>query len=177
MSLRTFDVVVPPVATRSNMYLTDLSVALAGTVALALTVPFEHEVVVGNPATTGVEDRVQLVALVTVADKDTDPPVDVIEDGVATKDEIVGLGLPLDAPAGVNDPRIVIPPTTSERTAMAETKRPQMVREFTGWEVRHPPAGEGHGFLNTYFASDFRSIRMLQKVLSNRTVCCGSHGK
>ena len=47
---------------------------LTGTLTLSETVPFEQGSVVGSPARVGVEEKVQLVALVICAVSDKAPP-------------------------------------------------------------------------------------------------------
>jgi hypothetical protein len=53
-------------------------------------VPLEQGTVVGNPVTTRLEEKTQLVALVTCADKLTDPPEGLREEGVTANDDTVG---------------------------------------------------------------------------------------
>jgi len=49
---------------------------LAGTATTSVTLPFEQGMVTGNPVIGSFDEKAQLVALVTVADKVTDPPED-----------------------------------------------------------------------------------------------------
>jgi hypothetical protein len=63
---------------------------LVGTFTFSSTVPLEHGSVAGSPTTGLFEVNVQLVALVTLADKVTAPPDEPSEGGVAAKEETVG---------------------------------------------------------------------------------------
>jgi len=114
-SLKAFvSVIVAPIAASLNVYPSALPVGSAGTATLSLTVPLAHETVTGSPLSTGVEDKVQLLALVTVPESRTDPPASVSEAGVATNDGMTGRGL--EAPADAVEP-IVTPQIARVNTA------------------------------------------------------------
>jgi hypothetical protein len=66
--------VLVPETDRANLYLIAFRVVLAGTVTSWLTLPDVQGAVTGNPETVGVEEKVQLVALATTADRVTVPP-------------------------------------------------------------------------------------------------------
>ena len=66
--------VLVPATDRANLYLIAFRVVLAGTVTSWLTLPDVQGTVTGNPGTAGVEEKVQLVALATTADRVTVPP-------------------------------------------------------------------------------------------------------
>ena len=76
---------------------------------------------------TGVEDKVQLSALVMVAESRTDPPAAVSESGVATNDEISGLGL--EAPADPDEHPMVTPQIPRVNTALVAIRRSRLIRK------------------------------------------------
>jgi len=61
-----------------------------GIVTTSVTVPLEHGIVVGNPVATRREEKLQVMAFVTCADKVTDPPEALSPDGVTENDDTVG---------------------------------------------------------------------------------------
>jgi hypothetical protein len=63
---------------------------LGGTVTTSVTVPFEQGIVTGNPVTPRPEEKSQLVAFATRADKVTDPPEALRADGVTANDDTAG---------------------------------------------------------------------------------------
>ena len=128
-SLRAFvSVVVAPIAASLNVYLSALPVGSGGTATFSLSVPLAHEAVTGSPLITGVEDNVQLVALVTVAESRTDPPARVSESGAATNDEMVGLVL--EAPADAVEPPIATPQIARVNTALVAIRRSRLIRNL-----------------------------------------------
>ena len=65
----------------------------AGIVTCSDTIPFMQGIVAGNPGTAGEDEKVQLIALATVADNVTTPPEEVTEDGVTVGGDTVGAGV------------------------------------------------------------------------------------
>jgi len=63
---------------------------MAGTVTFSVTVPLVQGTVAGSPARAGVEENAQLVAFVTSAESETEPPEAVREFGAAANDDTVG---------------------------------------------------------------------------------------
>jgi hypothetical protein len=57
--------VFAPVTDRWKLYLSALFLKLAGTITSSVTVPLEQGLVAGNPGTTRLEEKTQLVALAT----------------------------------------------------------------------------------------------------------------
>jgi hypothetical protein len=127
---------VVPVATRVKVYLTALLVALAGTVTSWSTVPLEHATVAGSPLIAGVDEKVQLVALATVADRTIDPPDEVSDEGVATSEETVGFVDWDEAPAGRAMPTMVTP-TIRASTALTLAARNPMSGDRR-WRLEDP---------------------------------------
>ena len=82
--------VLVPETVRANLYLIAFRVVLADTVKSWLTLPDVHGTVTGNPGTAGVEEKVQLVALATTADRVTVPPERGSPTGVEANDATVG---------------------------------------------------------------------------------------
>src|ERR1019366_7831655 len=108
------------VTNRWNLYVTARLLVLTGTVTLSVTVPFEHGVVVGNPVTVRFDEKAQLVAFVTCADKVTEPPEAPREDGATANDDTVGLAGLTEACATETEPsparpvRVNVTPATTE---------------------------------------------------------------
>ena len=65
---------------------------LPGTVTAWDTVPLEHGTVAGRPERAGVDEKAQLVAWSTWAERVTLPPEAVSDVGAAAKFDTVGLG-------------------------------------------------------------------------------------
>jgi hypothetical protein len=65
---------------------------LAGIVTCLVTCPFEQAILDGRPVIFGVEENVQVFALVTFAESVTSPPAQVSEEGLALKSETAGCG-------------------------------------------------------------------------------------
>ena len=85
------------------MYLTAFLPVLAGKVISSSTVPREHATDAGSPATAGFDEKVHPVALVTSAERSTDPPEDGRTDGDAERPVTVGGG-PGGEPAKMQPP-------------------------------------------------------------------------
>ena len=76
-----------------------IDVGVPGTSTLSVTVPFVQGTVAGSPERAGVEENAQLVAFVTSAESETEPPETASEVGVAAKFATVSLGgTPASAP-------------------------------------------------------------------------------
>ena len=79
-----------PVADRSKVYVSVVLPVFAGTETVSFTVPFVQGNVEGSPATKGLEENMQVLALATWADKETEPPAESRVDGVTANDVSVG---------------------------------------------------------------------------------------
>jgi hypothetical protein len=105
--------------------LTVLVPELAGTVTPSLTDPLEQGTVAGRPATAGLEEKTQLTAFVTSAERVTGPPAELSEDGVATKEETLGTGVltSVEAAEGEADAIADTPARQRVRAALMEASR------------------------------------------------------
>ena len=81
---------VLPVTAREKVYVFAVGLLLPGTVTFCVTAPLVQGTVAGRPERAGLEEKTQLVALVTWAERPTDPPEAPREVGAAAKDDTVG---------------------------------------------------------------------------------------
>lgn len=79
-----------------------MSVAFAGTVTGAKTLPDVHDRVSGNPEIETEDETTQLLAPVTVAERVSAPPASEREEGEAWNDEMIGGGDDVAEAGGVS---------------------------------------------------------------------------
>jgi hypothetical protein len=103
---------------------------LAGTATTSVTLPLEQGIVAGNPLTTLFDENAQLVALVTAADKVTDPPKGPREDGVTANDDAVGFAGSVVAAADWGNEDMQSTPTINMTALAAEARLTLMACSF-----------------------------------------------
>ena len=117
-------------------------VVLAGRETVVETVPTEHGTVTGSPEMTEtLEEKVQLTAFATVADKVAGPPAELTGEGVEVKPEMVGAVFTGETVISVVVLTFVLEPTAVIVTVYVPTRRLWLAPTVTFADAEPDPQG------------------------------------